>query len=808
MVNVSAVYPVRRYSQKLSRALPIIKADEAWQLVGGMEQAGRDIRIAVIDSGIVPNHPMFADNGFQAPTSLPTDDYCRTENPSFCNDKLIVARYYKPSFVNDSFGEFDSPQGLSGHGSHVAGIATGRQVTAPNGETISGVAPGAYLMVYKALWGQEGEGTDIELLAALDDAVKDGADVINNSWGGSNGVDPINTLYNNVFQQIEASGIVLVTAAGNEGQDDEGNTVVQSIACPGCVEAGITVGASTTDFVLAIPVTFGSENFLSQSGNTFSLPSNLTASVVLAPTENTLGCSAWNTNLNGAIAVVNRGECTFESKANFAEQAGASALVVINNVPGRNITMFMGAATLPAVMLSQTAGASLTSAVEESPSSSMTIAANQVLGSDPEIADLMGGFSSLGPNGDDSFIKPDMVAPGVSILSATSPDDSDSIGEDYVYLTGTSMATPMVAGAAAILKQQRPNYSAIELKNILINSSDAVVRDVSGARAATAFETGAGRLNIINALSATTYAASPNLVKKSCAVSCNVSNSLILVGDENETWTASVEFDDASISAQVVPSQLVLSSAQRNAAFSVNVNVPAGLSEQWYFGRVQWTSNNGQKLNQAIAVNNEQISTPLLQAQVSDVDATTKSLNLTSENITDQASLDIELALIGGAEFVANSLNINNAGQVEVTEQNDQLIKLTAQVSSGSAGINSGTAPITGDLSQSDITPIVCDTSGDDDGCDEVIFEVPFNFKNYGQNYTSLLLNDNGIVIAGSDFTQVNLANNKSLPGSEQPNNVIAPFWADFDLSNPNLVGDTGGGDFLVANAERSGERY
>lgn len=184
--GVAGVYPVRRYSTKLNSALPIIKASDAWQLVGGQEQAGRGVRIAVIDSGIVPNHPLFSGQGFTAPpaSSLPNNDYCRTSDASFCNNKLIVARYYKPSFVDASYGEFDSPLGLSGHGTHVAGIATGRQVNAPSGESISGVAPGAYLMVYKALWGQDGEGSDVNLVAALEDAVSDGADIINNSWGG------------------------------------------------------------------------------------------------------------------------------------------------------------------------------------------------------------------------------------------------------------------------------------------------------------------------------------------------------------------------------------------------------------------------------------------------------------------------------------------------------------------------------------------------------------------------------------------------------------------------------------------------
>ena len=809
--NVKAVYPVRRYSKKLANALPIVKAADAWQLVGGMEQAGKGMRIAVIDSGIVPTHPMFADDGFEAPSSnLPPDDYCRETDADFCNDKLIVARFYKPSFITDEYGEFDSPQGLSGHGTHVAGIATGRQVTADSGETISGVAPGAYLMVYKALWGQDGEGSDIELLSAIEDAVKDGADVINNSWGGGNGLNPINSFYNNIFHELEAAGVVLVTAAGNEGEDDAGNRVEKSIACPGCIEAGITVGATSTDLVFGLPVTYDSTTLYSQPSDTFSLNQSVTAQVVVAPESNTEGCTAWEANsLENKIALVNRGTCFFEEKATMAQNAGALALIVANNESEANFTMSMGEATLPAVMITLTDGNKLETAITNDASTEVSIAAQSVLTTDEQLQDWIGNFSSLGPNGDDSFIKPDLAAPGVAILSGASDVDLASIDKDYARFNGTSMATPIVAGAAAILKQANPTFNAIEIKNILINSSDAVVKNMTGSRAATAFETGAGRLNLLNALNTKGYAAQPNMTMKYCVVNCSLTNSLKLIGSDSQTWTASIEFDNDKLFAQVTPSQLQLTSDANEADFEVKVSLPVSLEQNWYFGRLIWQNEAGDKISQAIAVSNEQEDSPLLQASVSEKTDSVKTLDLVSTNISAEAVLDVELKLTGGAEFVTDSLTIENANTPTNLVEQTQLIEFSADVPKGVADIISGSVPIEVDLVAEGIEPIVCDFDGDEDGCDEVIFRLEFEFKHFGQDYTEFLLNDNGLIVAGSEIDlEAQMYNNKSFPNPDEPNNVIAPFWTDFNLSNPALDGDTGGGDLLVVRYTTDNAEY
>jgi minor extracellular serine protease Vpr len=203
------------------------------------------VKVAIIDSGIRPEHPMFQSNGHTRPAGLPNDDYCSTIDASFCNDKLVLARYYAPTFQVHP-DENISPLDFNGHGTHVTGTAVGNAVTATIDSievNISGVAPGATLMVYRAFYQTDtspGASSSIQLVAALEDAVADGADIINNSWGGSIGSNPANSVYTPIFAAAEAAGVLMVSSAGNSGPG------ANTIGCPACAEAGLAVASTQT----------------------------------------------------------------------------------------------------------------------------------------------------------------------------------------------------------------------------------------------------------------------------------------------------------------------------------------------------------------------------------------------------------------------------------------------------------------------------------------------------------------------------------------------------------------------------------
>ncbi|WP_051202197.1 S8 family serine peptidase [Ferrimonas senticii] len=468
--GVKAVYPEQLYSTQMDQSLELINSAAAWAKLADRDNAGKGVRVAVIDSGIRPENPMFNDDGMDPPSSLPGDDYCGQIDSSFCNNKLIVARWSVPTFpVAEQ--EYMSPLGFDGHGTHVAGTAVGNVTDIEfQGQdvTISGVAPGAYLMSYKALYATladptRASGSNTMLLEALEHAVNDGADVINNSWGGGAGADPATSPYQQAFLAAEAAGVVVVSSAGNSGSG------AQTIGCPACIESGIAVANTTHGRFFANEVGIGSDSGLLsiQGGGSSKLTSDISAPVISAVSvdqANFEGCLPFAADsFADGIALISRGACTFQDKVDNAAAAGAGAVIVYNNRDGQPITMALDDTTIPAVMISQTDGDNAlaqlaTGAVDGTISASISrIVAN-------EFADNTATSSSRGPNGNPNILKPDIAAPGSLILSAMSPEEIGREGEEFALLSGTSMAGPHVAGAAALMRAQHPDWSAVEIK--------------------------------------------------------------------------------------------------------------------------------------------------------------------------------------------------------------------------------------------------------------------------------------------------------------------------------------------------------
>lgn len=600
--GVKAVYPDSLRHVQMDSSLPLINAPAVWSTLGGQDEAGAGMFIAVVDTGIWADHPMFSADGFSMPQGFPKG-YCSSNSadPDFqCSGKIVAARYYNPVFpVHPE--EALSPLDIHGHGSHTAGTAAGNSGTVTdtslvNGPIeISGVAPAAYLMVYKGLFatgGGGGSGSDSMLLAALNDALADGADVVNNSWGGGPG-DPGFSPFNTAVKSLTASGVVVVFSAGNSGPNPS------TINCPGCIAEAITVGASTTqrrfiktlDVLSPTPVPGHLTGIELQPSDGPSAADDLAAPIVYAGTadpSNENGCSAFpnGTTFNGQIALIKRGACNFSTKVYNADAAGALAALVYNDLGDELVKMAVGPADIPSYFLGKTSGDALVGWLSDNDTAIARINSSVTLA--PVTPDTLASFSSTGPNGDLQILKPDLVAPGVEILSAYSPALT---GQSYTQISGTSMAAPHVAGGAALLKQIHPSWSVSQIRSALTSTSVQTVVQPDGFSPATPFQMGAGRIDLERAGEAGLTFDSHSFTSDDCKGACTWTGALKNVGETTATWIAKTETQGGP-SLSVFPSTITLA-PQEEAEFTIQADVGTLALGQWHFSGLTWSEASG-----------------------------------------------------------------------------------------------------------------------------------------------------------------------------------------------------------------------
>ncbi len=541
MKGVRAVTPDIAYQLQMFSTPAQIGAPTLWGQVGGQNNAGSGVKVAIIDSGIFVRHdaggaytgnPCFDDTGYTAPAGYPLGD------TRFTNNKVLVARaYFRPG--DPPIANEDTPiQGTnaaSPHGTHVAGTVACDAGTAASfgGSTvpISGVAPRAYLMNYRVFYPsqstedfQTGNAYTVELVQAIEDAVADGADVISSSWGSSyqNTLAWPDPMIQAAEDAVDA-GVVTVFANGNSGPD-QGTAISPAIS-----PKVIGVGAVTKDTALvagSINVTapepvpanlkdlpFGGAVFgpavSSSVGPALIVPAERFST---NPTNPSFGCSLAGDvrpypagSLNGSIALIERGTCNFSEKVYNAEQAGAIAAFVYNSVAGGDATFTMGTGVHAADVhiqswsLGRTNGLNMVNFANANPTT-----AQAKFDSAPHTVanpgDVMAGFSSRGPNMD-KLIKPDVAAPGVSVFSSGyggGPFPGPFTG--FGAVSGTSMATPHVAGSAALLKQLHPDWTPAQIKSALMTTAtENVWTNNAKTILAGVLDRGAGRIDLTKA---------------------------------------------------------------------------------------------------------------------------------------------------------------------------------------------------------------------------------------------------------------------------------------------------------------------
>ncbi|MGQ4276422.1 S8 family serine peptidase [Pseudidiomarina sp. E22-M8] len=827
VAGVKRVYKDKKYFATTPSSMDLISAPGVWSQLGGQAEAGRDIKIAIIDGGIDQDHPLFADNGHPSVSRPTKDDYCTTE-PTFCNDKIIVARWYEPT-GDVHPDETETPADHNGHGTHVAGTAAGNPGSyTSNGVAlnVTGVAPGAHIMVYKALFSDvdgSGSGSSSQLIPALEDAVADGADVINNSWGSGPGGDPADSPYRSAFAAAHEAGVLTVTAAGNDGPGD------RTVGCPGCIEDGLTVASSQHGREISPRVAAAGlpeVNAVIGDGN-FSITQDITGALALASNVgDNLACSAFPAgSFDNQIVLVQRGNCTFESKAGNVQNAGADAMIVYNNEAGL-LTMSMNAATLPSVLITQQAGDAIRA--EWSSAATATIKAPQ-LRIIEEQEDSMSSFSSRGPNGDSSFLKPDITAPGSNILA---PVPDDTIGS----LSGTSMASPHVAGAAALLLDQRGSLTPDQLKSLLMTSTDNGLRDDDTITPATPFDRGAGRLNVSAAAGSFVVVDKPSLANNACSLSCSFTRTFTNTGSTAVSF--SVEFNSENPELTAVIDEPIFNLAageSKDITFELDSR---WLSDGWVFAEVLATTSASSHptLRLPVAIyaassDNEAIVTVAHTAGTVDV-GTPFTINARGGlgSSSDPVTIDVQLpdgatVVDGSISFAETRSSATNKGlaadERSITwtgSQTDEANIKSFTIASSEFFAGQTIEDVTGSAPSNSICA---------DGCDDSIFTLAIgDFGGvYLDNvlYETVTISTNGIIAAGEQSAAMSgTASNRQVPDSSRTAGFWAPFWTDLEMGtnvgggqiNYAVVGD-GTTDYLVIEFEsvrewddESGDRY
>lgn len=444
------------YRKTMSESTALINAGEIWNGLGGQENAGAGMKVGVIDSGIDQNHPFLQPNeGMKAPGGFPKGD------TKYTSDKVIVAKVYNQ---NPKL----SAEAVDSHGTHVAGTIAGKAGTMPTlgNKPMSGVAPGAYLGNYNVFPGDVADAKSVFIAKAVEEAVEDGMDVLNLSLGGTphKGADLLDMAVNAAVD----AGVVVAISAGNEGPFD------YTVGSPGTAEKVITVAATTNSRTFALrlksPALPGGEAIATTGTQGGEVKKQIEGEYVVwseVSGGDKLACTPAVKPLEGKIAVIQRDSCTFTEKINNAAAAGAKGVIVYQSSTADPITMSTDGVKIPAIMINKEAGEVLAKWQGD----------RKVIFSYPPVETVtkpnqISDFSSWGPT-PNYTLKPDVAAPGVNIYSSV-------VGGGYELYQGTSMASPHVAGAAAVLlaysKVKELGWGPAEVKAALMGTA----RNVEG----------------------------------------------------------------------------------------------------------------------------------------------------------------------------------------------------------------------------------------------------------------------------------------------------------------------------------------
>jgi subtilisin family serine protease len=463
-----------------------------WSQLGGQASAGEDVIIGVVDTGIWPEHPSFADTGY-GPAPAGWNGECQAGEQwtqRDCSDKLIGARYYEKGyghFGGGLAGDYQSARDHDGHGSHTASTAGGNagvaaSILGRSFGTVSGMAPRARIAAYKACWPEGCATTD--LTEAIDTAVADGVDVINYSIGDGDpdflDADDVSFLF------ARQAGVFVAASAGNAGPEastvDHGGPWLT------------TVAASTQNRTFAGTVRLGNGQTFKGVSVTLDLASTPIVDGAAAGSE---GCL---TGLNPALVtgkiVVCEGSFSRAARSRAVKNAGGVGMVLYT--ASESDSLMSDTHHVPTVHVPRSSGTAIKAYI----ASAGNRATASLTGGVKEFGggNVMAGFSSRGPllpsdrsTGD--LLKPDITAPGVQILAANSPVETNAApGQLFQAIGGTSMSSPHIAGIGALVRDLHPDWTPAEMQSAIMTTARQDVRKEDGVTPADPFDFGAGHV--------------------------------------------------------------------------------------------------------------------------------------------------------------------------------------------------------------------------------------------------------------------------------------------------------------------------
>lgn len=506
------------------RFLGLTGSGGAWQRHGGRASAGSGVVVGVLDSGIWPESKSFSGPRLTKRPTTRWDISRRGQDTRMekadgtlftgrcviaerwtkgdCNAKLIGARYYAESFLQSvprselAETEQVSARDGDGHGTHTASTAAGNVVQDVTTErrdfgTVSGMAPAARVAAYKVCW----EAADPELsgcnnldsVAAIEQAVIDGVDVINYSVGG--GASPTLDAVELAFEGAAEAGIFVATSAGNAGPDP---TTLDHPA------PWVTTVAASTHVNFENTVVLGNgTKLLGASVATRTVPRTRVVDAARAAAP---GSEPGDADLcgprsldagkvKGRIVVCLRGVYDRVAKSAEVKRAGGVAMILVNTSPNSLDADFHA---VPTVHLSDTDGTRLFRYLSRASRPVASFALGNTTKRKTPLPQVA-GFSSRGPVlvADGDLLKPDIAAPGVSVLAAVAPPANQD--RRYDLYSGTSMASPHIAGLAAFLVGERPAWTPMQVKSAMMTTAEPTV-DAKGKRSRDALAQGAGQV--------------------------------------------------------------------------------------------------------------------------------------------------------------------------------------------------------------------------------------------------------------------------------------------------------------------------